>query len=78
MNILLIGLGVLVAMFFLFGIRIVRPTKKMLVETLGKWSRTAGEGFTWVCPIIQRGIYVNITEQMVDVPPQVIQTMEQE
>lgn len=76
MNFVLITLGSLAVIFFLFGIRIVRPTRRMLVETLGKWSRTAGEGFTWVCPIIQRGIYVNITEQMVDVPPQVIQTMD--
>ena len=74
MNLILIGLGIFAFLFFLMGIRIVRPTRKMLVETLGKYSKTAGQGFNWVCPIIQKGIYVNITEQMVDVPPQTIQT----
>ena len=67
----LIGIAI---MFFLWGIRIVRPTHKMLVETLGKYSRTAEQGFQWVIPIIQSGRYVNITEQMVDVPEQTVQT----
>ena len=56
------------------GIRIVRPTHKMLVETLGKWTSTRNEGFQWIIPIIQTGLYVNITEQMVDVPEQTVQT----
>ncbi|KKM93118.1 hypothetical protein LCGC14_1211640 [marine sediment metagenome] len=58
----------------LLGIRIVRPTHRMLIETLGKYKRIADQGFHWIIPIIQRGTYVNITEQMVDVPPQTIQT----
>lgn len=74
MNIILISIGVAVVLFFFAGIRIVRPTRKMLVETFGKYSKTAEQGFNWICPIIQKGIYVNITEQMVDVPPQTIQT----
>lgn len=58
----------------LAGIRIVRPTHKMLIETLGKYFRTAEQGFNWIIPIIQYGRYVNITEQMADVPPQNVQT----
>ena len=58
----------------LSGIKIVRPTHRMLIETLGKYKRIADQGFHWIIPIIQRGTYVNITEQMVDVPPQTIQT----
>ena len=46
----------------------------MLVETLGKYSRTAEQGFNWIIPIIQSTRYVNITEQMVDVPEQTVQT----
>ena len=63
-------------LFFVFclGIRIVRPTHRMLIETLGKYSRTANQGFQWIIPVIQSGRYVNITEQMVDVPEQVVQT----
>lgn len=58
----------------LSGIRIVRPTHKMLIETLGKYKRTAEQGFSWIFPIIQTGRFVNITEQMVDVPEQTVQT----
>lgn len=64
---------IILALFF-SGIRVVRPTHKMLVETLGKYSRTAEQGFNWIFPIVQRGVYVNVTEQMVDVPPQMVQT----
>jgi len=60
--------------FLLSGIKIVRPTHKMLIETLGKYKKTAGQGFNWIIPIIQRGIYVNVTEQMVDIPEQTVQT----
>lgn len=65
--VLFIGIGIL-------GIRIVRPTHKMLIETLGKYTKTAEQGFNWVIPIIQSTRYVNITEQMVDVPEQTVQT----
>lgn len=67
--IIIILIGVAIA-----GIRIVRPTHEMLVETLGKYSKTAGAGFNWIIPIIQQTRYVNITEQMVDVPPQMVTT----
>lgn len=64
-----------VAGIFLFsGIRIVRPTHKMLIETLGKYKRTAEQGFNFIIPIIQSGRYVKITEQMVDIPPQMVTT----
>jgi len=72
----LIGtIGIIVAiLIFLAGIRIVRPTHRMLIETLGKYSKTGEQGFNWIIPIIQSSRYVNITEQMVDIPPQTIQT----
>tara|TARA_B100000315_G_C14582515_1_gene591258 strand:- start:2362 stop:3213 length:852 start_codon:yes stop_codon:yes gene_type:complete len=62
-----------IVIFFL-GIRIIRPTHKGLVETLGKYSRFASAGFHWIIPIIQRMYLVNITEQMVDAEPQEIIT----
>ena len=67
-------IGFIVLMFVIAGIKIVRPTHKMLIETLGKYSRTAEQGFNWIVPIIQSTRYVNITEQMVDVPEQIVQT----
>jgi len=65
--------AIIIAIFF-WGIRIVRPTHKMLVETLGKYSKTGEQGFNWIIPIIQSTRYVNVTEQMVDVPEQTVQT----
>ena len=59
---------------FLIGIRIVRPTNRGLVETLGKYRRFAEPGFNWVFPIIQRMFRVNVTEIMVDAEPQEIIT----
>ncbi len=73
MIILGITVGV-IALIAFSGIRIVRPTHRMLIETLGKYSKTATQGFNWIIPVIQSCRYVNITEQMVDVPPQTIQT----
>lgn len=59
---------------FCVGIRIIRPTEKGLIETLGKYDKTANQGFSWIMPAIQRMVFVNITEQMVDVPPQKVIT----
>jgi len=70
----LIWIGICVVVIFFVGIRIVRPIEKGLVETLGKYSKTVEQGFHWVFPLIQRMIKVNVTEQMVDIPPQTIQT----
>jgi regulator of protease activity HflC (stomatin/prohibitin superfamily) len=64
----------LVIFIFFLGIRIVRPTNRGLVETLGKYRRFAQPGFNWVFPIIQRMFRVNITEVMVDAEPQEIIT----
>jgi regulator of protease activity HflC (stomatin/prohibitin superfamily) len=64
----------LVVLFFLLGIRIVRPTHRGLIERLGKYRQFASAGFHWIIPVIDRMIQVNITEQMVDAQPQEIIT----
>ncbi len=74
MVIVITVVGVIVLIIALAGIRIVRPTHRMLIETLGKYSKTAEQGFNWIIPIIQSTRYVNITEQMVDIPEQTVQT----
>jgi len=68
--------AVFVVLFILFlaGIRIVRPTQRGLIETLGKYTKFAQPGFHWVIPVIQQLYKVNITEQMVNAEPQVIIT----
>jgi regulator of protease activity HflC (stomatin/prohibitin superfamily) len=63
-----------IAILFLFGIRIVRPTQRGLIERLGKYYHFANPGFHWIIPIIDRLYMVNVTEQMVDAEPQEIIT----
>ncbi|MCK4413091.1 MAG: SPFH/Band 7/PHB domain protein [Candidatus Eisenbacteria sp.] len=66
--------AVLLFVVFLLGIRIVRPTRRGLIERLGRYQRFGMPGFHWVIPIIERMIQVNVTEQMVDAMPQEIIT----
>ena len=70
----LIALIVVVVFVFLIGIRIVRPTHRGLIETLGKYTGYAAPGFHWIVPGIQKLYQVNITEQMFNAEPQVIIT----
>lgn len=72
------GLGTIITIglvvIFGAGIRIVRPTHRMLIETLGKYTSTKEAGFSWVVPLIQSGRYVNVTEQMADTEKQTVIT----
>jgi regulator of protease activity HflC (stomatin/prohibitin superfamily) len=67
------GIGVL-ALLFLTGVRIVRPTGRGLVERLGRYHHLANPGFNWIIPVIDRLVLINITEMMVDAEPQEIIT----
>jgi regulator of protease activity HflC (stomatin/prohibitin superfamily) len=64
----------IVILLFFVGIRIVRPTSRGLIETMGKYTKYAEPGFHWIIPGIQRLYMVNITEQMFNAEPQVIIT----
>ena len=46
---------------FLIGIRIVRPTEKGLIERLGKYKKTAEQGFHWIIPGIDKIIKETFT-----------------
>ncbi|MFA0815692.1 MAG: SPFH domain-containing protein [Anaerofustis sp.] len=74
MTYVIIALVAVVLALFFSGIRIVRPTSRGLVETLGKYTRYAEPGFHWIFPGIQKMFIVNITEQMFNADPQVIIT----
>ena len=77
MNIIIRAIIIVVAIiffFFLIGIRIVRPTHRCLVETLGKYTGFAQPGFHWVFVFIQKLYRVDIREQLVNAEPQVIIT----
>jgi len=65
-----------ITIFGLAGIRIVRPVEQGLIETLGKYSKTAEQGFSWIIPFVQRMIKVNTTEIRIDVEPQSIITQD--
>ena len=69
-----IVLIIIIIWIFSMGIRIIRPRQNGLIERLGKYKRTADQGFHWIIPIIDRMIKVDITENMVDVEPQKIIT----
>ena len=68
------GIVIAVVLFLLCGIRIVRPTQKATIETLGKYSRFANDGFNWIVPIFQRLFVINTTERMVEIDSQEIIT----
>ena len=68
-----LGIGILIfiiAVIILKGIRIIRPTTRAAVETLGKYTRFQKSGITYIIPIFQRMFSINITEQLVDVTRQ--------
>ncbi|MCL5318511.1 MAG: SPFH/Band 7/PHB domain protein [Thaumarchaeota archaeon] len=62
------------ATLFVTGLRTLRPTQRGLVERLGKYHRFAESGTTFIIPIVDRMIKVNITEKMVDIASQEIIT----
>jgi len=70
----LITIMIVAILYILAGMRILRPTQRGLIETMGKYSRFATPGFNWILPIFQKLITVNITEQMTDIEPQEIIT----
>jgi regulator of protease activity HflC (stomatin/prohibitin superfamily) len=74
MNNLLVILVVIFFILFLFGIRIIRPTQRGLVERLGKYRKFATPGFHWIIPVIDQLYKINITEIMIDAQPQEIIT----
>jgi regulator of protease activity HflC (stomatin/prohibitin superfamily) len=65
---------IVIVIIFFSGIRIVRPTSRGLIETMGKYTKYAEPGYHWVIPAIQKLYLVNITEQMFSAEPQVIIT----
>ncbi len=67
-------IAALVVGYLLLGVRIVRPTHRVLVEILGKFQKYGGPGFYWVLPGFQKLYAVNITEKMVNATRQEIIT----
>jgi regulator of protease activity HflC (stomatin/prohibitin superfamily) len=73
-NAVLFAIIFIIAMIFIAGIRIVRPTHRGLIERLGKYNRFAMPGFHYIIPGIEKMYQVNVTEKMVNAEPQEIIT----
>jgi regulator of protease activity HflC (stomatin/prohibitin superfamily) len=71
---IIIVLGIFLLITFFVGIRIVRPTERAVIETLGKYRGFGKFGFNWIVPVFQRMMQVNITEQMAKIDSQEIIT----
>jgi regulator of protease activity HflC (stomatin/prohibitin superfamily) len=63
-----------VVVIFVLGIRIVPPTRRGVIERLGKYHRFLNVGFNWVIPIIETTRYRNITERTTNIASQEIIT----
>jgi len=60
--------------YVVMGIRIVRPTHRVLIEFLGKYQKYGNPGLYWILPGIQKLYAVNITEKLVNADRQEIIT----
>lgn len=69
----IILVGILIV-YLLSGIKIIRPINRMVVETLGKFTRVQKSGITIVVPFLQKHLIVNITDTLVDVQRQEVIT----
>jgi regulator of protease activity HflC (stomatin/prohibitin superfamily) len=68
----ILAVGALIILFA--GFKTVRPIERGVIERFGKFQRIKEAGLTWIIPMIDRMYRVNITEQMVDVLPQMVIT----
>ncbi len=73
-NIWIYIVAAVIVLVFCSGSKIIRPTHRGLVETLGRFTRFAGPGYHWIVPGVQRLYRVDVREQMVNAEPQVIIT----
>lgn len=64
----------IVAAMFARAAKTIRPTERGLVERLGKYHKFVAPGLTFLVPIFDRLIRINVTEQMSHVEPQEVIT----
>lgn len=69
-----LAITVFIIIFLLSGIRVIRPTHRGIIETLGNYSSFMAPGFRWIIPIFQSLHTKNVTEQMSHIQPQDIIT----
>ena len=74
MELLIPGIIILVAIFLLFGLRIVDQYERGVVLTLGKYTSTRTPGLTWIFIGVQRMIKIDLRITTVDIPQQEVIT----
>lgn len=73
-QIAIILIAIIGVIIFLSGLKIIRPTHRAAVETLGKFTAFKSSGIIFVIPIFQKLYSVNITDTLVDVEKQFVIT----
>ncbi len=71
---LLAVLAIVLFVYVAWGVKIVRPHQKGLIEQVGKYKTTVDPGLHLIVPFIQTLRPVDMREQVVDVPPQEVIT----
>ena len=66
-SLVIIFFSVLLMMILLKGIKVIRITHRGMIETLGNPVKFKNPGITYVSPVIQKLVSVNITEQIIDI-----------
>lgn len=54
--------GILLLIYFVWGIFLVRPAEEAVILKLGRYDRTVTSGYHWMAPIIETKYVVNIQE----------------
>src|SRR5262245_52530429 len=71
---LLAVIAIVLFVYVAWGVKIVRPYQKGLIEQVGKYKTTVDPGLHLIIPFIQTLRPVDMREQVVDVPPQEVIT----
>jgi regulator of protease activity HflC (stomatin/prohibitin superfamily) len=74
MEILLIGVGIVVLVFILSGIKVINQYERGVVLTLGKYTGICQPGLRIIVPVFQRLIKVDVRSTPIDVPKQEVIT----
>lgn len=61
-------------LMWLSGFKVVRPIEKGIIERFGKYNRTVTQGLTWIVPMVDRLIRINIAETQIDLTKQSVIT----
>lgn len=67
-------LVIFLALFLLSGIRIIDQYQRGVILTLGKYSGTRQPGLTWILPVFQRMVKVDMRITTIDIPQQEVIT----